>query len=360
MTPALRLHRVSKSFGGVEALRDISLDVEAGEYITILGPSGSGKSAMLRVIAGFDAVDSGRIELSGQDVAGTPVHTRGVGFVFQSFALFPHLNVFHNLAFGLRYRHHAPVTEESEVRREVEEALALVGLSGFGGRDIGEISGGQKQRVALARCLVGKPKIVLLDEPLGALDANLRDQMTLELTRIQRQLGSTFLHVTGNEQEAMAIGNRVAVLDQGAVVQIDTPRRLFQRPATSQVARLLNCFNNLWGQASGGRLGGSNFDVPLPDEGSRLQGPVVCMVRRDHVHVHDEHVPRAAVGGAHLTGAYVASEYAGSRVLAIFETGHGAHFEVEYHLSHRRPPEFTPGRRYALCWQAADSLAFAA
>lgn len=360
MTPALRLHRVRKSFGGVEALRDISLDVEAGEYITILGPSGSGKSTMLRVIAGFDAVDSGRIELSGHDVAGTPVHTRGVGFVFQSFALFPHLNVFDNLAFGLRYRHHAAVAEETEVRRQVEEALALVGLSGFGGRDIGEISGGQKQRVALARCLVGKPKIVLLDEPLGALDANLRDQMTLELTRIQRQLGSTFLHVTGNEQEALAIGDRIAVLDQGTLVQIDTPRRVFQRPATSQVARLLNCFNNLPGQASGGRLGGSNFDVPLPDEGSRLQGPAVCMVRRDHVQVQDEHAPRAAAGGAHLTGAYVASEYAGSRVLAIFETGHGAHFEVEYHLSHRRPPEFMPGRRYALCWQAADSLAYAA
>ncbi len=360
MTAALRLQHVSKSFGSVDALRDISLDVEAGEYLTILGPSGSGKSAMLRVIAGFDTVDSGRIEVAGQDVAGTPVHTRGVGFVFQSFGLFPHLTVFDNLAFGLRFRQHAPVTDEAQVRREVDDALALVGLSGFGGRAIGEISGGQKQRVALARCLVGKPKIVLLDEPLGALDANLRDQMTLELTRIQRQLGSTFLHVTGNEQEALAIGSRVAVLDHGAVVQIDTPRRLFERPATSQVARLLNCFNDLPGQAGGGRLGGPNFDVPLPVEGSRLQGAAVCMVRRDHVQVLDEHAPRAADGAARLTGAYVASEYAGSRVLAIFETGHGAHFEVEYHLSHRRPPEFVPGRRYALSWQPADTLAYAA
>lgn len=359
MTAALRLHRVSKSFGTVDALRDISLDVEAGEYLTILGPSGSGKSAMLRVIAGFDTIDSGRIEVAGQDVAGTPVHTRGVGFVFQSFALFPHLKVFDNLAFGLRHRQHAPVADEAQVRREVDEALALVGLSGFGGRDIGEISGGQKQRVALARCLVGKPKIVLLDEPLGALDANLRDQMTLELTRIQRQLGSTFLHVTGNEQEALAIGSRVAVLDQGAVVQIDTPRGLFERPTTSQVARLLNCFNNLSGQAGDGRLSGPNFDVPLPADGAPLRGAAVCMVRRDHVQVQDEHAPRAVEGAAHLTGAYVASEYAGSRVLAIFVTGHGAHFEVEYHLSHRRPPEFVPGRRYALSWQPADSLAYA-
>ena len=360
MTAALRLQHVSKSFGSVDALRDISLDVEAGEYITILGPSGSGKSAMLRVIAGFDTVDSGRIEVAGQDVAGTPVHTRGVGFVFQSFALFPHLKVFDNLAFGLRFRQHAPVTDEAQVRREVDDALALVGLGGFGGRAIGEISGGQKQRVALARCLVGKPRVVLLDEPLGALDANLRDQMTLELTRIQRQLGSTFLHVTGNEQEALAIGSRVAVLDRGAVVQIDTPRRLFERPATSQVARLLNCFNDLPGQAGGGRLCGPAFDVPLPVEGSGLQGAAVCMVRRDHVQVMDEHAPRAADGAAHLTGAYVASEYAGSRVLAIFETGHGAHFEVEYHLSHRRPPEFMPGRRYALSWKPADTLAYAA
>ncbi len=360
MTAALRLHRVSKSFDGVAALRNISLEVETGEYLTILGPSGSGKSTMLRVIAGFDSVDSGRIEAAGQDVAGTPVHTRGVGFVFQSFALFPHLKVFDNLAFGLRYRQNAPAVNEAQVRREVDEALALVGLSGLGGRAIGEISGGQKQRVALARCLVGKPKIVLLDEPLGALDANLRDQMTLELKRIQRQLGSTFLHVTGNEQEALAIGSRVAVLDQGAVVQIDTPRRLFEQPATSQVARLLNCFNSLPGQAGGGRLGGANFDVPLPVDGAHLQGAAVCMVRRDHVQVQEEHAPRAAVGGAHLTGAYVASEYAGSRVVAIFETGHGAHFEVEYHLSHRRPTEFVPGRRYALCWQPAETLAYAA
>jgi len=360
MTAALRLHRVSKSFGGVAALRDITLDIEAGEYITILGPSGSGKSAMLRVIAGFDTADSGRIEVSDQDVAGTPVHTRGVGFVFQSFALFPHLKVFDNLAFGLRYRQHAPALDEAQVRREVDEALALVGLAGFGGRAIGEISGGQKQRVALARCLVCKPKIVLLDEPLGALDANLRDQMTLELTRIQRQLGSTFLHVTGNEQEALAIGSRVAVLDQGALVQIDTPRRLFDQPATSQVARLLNCFNNLPGQAGGGRLGGPHFDVPLPGAAARLQGAAVCMVRRDHVQVLDDAAPRPLEGTAHLSGAYVASEYAGSRVLAIFETGGGAHFEVEYHLSHRRPPEFVPGRRYTLCWQPAETLAYAA
>lgn len=358
MTAALRLTHVSKNFGSVTALRDISLDIEAGEYITILGPSGSGKSAMLRAIAGFDTVDSGRIEVAGQDVAGNPVHDRGVGFVFQSFALFPNLKVFDNLAFGLRYRQHDPVTDEAQVRRAVDEALALVGLSGFGGRAIGEISGGQKQRVALARCLVGKPKIVLLDEPLGALDANLRDQMTLELTRIQRQLGSTFLHVTGNEQEALAIGSRVAVLDKGAVVQIDTPRRLFERPATSQVARLLNCFNPLPGEAGGGRLGGPSFDVPLPADSATLRGSAVCMVRRDHVQVRDEHAP--ADGAAQINGAYVASEYAGSRVLAIFDTGAGSHFEVEYHLSHRRPPEFVPGRRYALSWQPSETIAYAA
>lgn len=362
MTAALQLRGVSKAFGDVVALRNVSLDVAQGEYLTILGPSGAGKSAMLRLIAGFDQPDSGAIALFGANVAGQSVHLRGVGFVFQSFALFPHLTVFENLAFGLRFREHAPLKDEAQIRREVEEALALVGLNGFGGRDISQISGGQKQRVALARCLVCKPRIVLLDEPLGALDANLRDQMTLELTRIQRQLGSTFLHVTGNEQEALAIGGRVAVLDQGALVQIDTPRRLFERPATAQVARLMNCFNALSGQAVNGRLaspGSDGFDVPLPAAGAKLRGAAVNMVRRDHVQVQLE-APSGADGQAHVMGTYVASEYAGSRVLALFASGRGAHFEVEYHLGHRRPPEFSPGQRYALCWQAADTLAYAA
>ncbi|MCW5261961.1 ABC transporter ATP-binding protein [Verminephrobacter eiseniae] len=363
MTAALHLHGVSKSFGRVPAVRDVSLAVEPGEYITILGPSGSGKSSMLRLIAGFDRPDAGRVEVLGRDLAGTAVHQRGVGFVFQSFALFPHLSVFENLAFGLRYRKHAPVPDQAQIGRAVDAALALVGLGGLGPRRIAQISGGQKQRVALARCLVCQPAVVLLDEPLGALDANLRDQMTLELKRIQRQLGSTFLHVTGNEQEALAIGSRVAVLDRGALVQIDRPRRLFEQPATSQVARLLNCFNPLPGQAVAGRLVGPALDVPLPGAAAQLRGAAVCMVRRDRVQVdagqalHDGH---GDPGVARITGAYLASEYAGSRVLALFETGVGAHFEVEYHLSHRRPPEFVQGQRYALHWQAADTLAYAA
>ena len=359
MTAALQLRGVSKSFGDVVALRNVSLDVEQGEYLTILGPSGAGKSAMLRLIACFDQPDSGSVALFGADVAGRPVHSRGVGFVFQSFALFPHLTVFENLAFGLRFRETAPLTDETLIRREVDEALALVGLTHMGKRDISQISGGQKQRVALARCLVCKPRIVLLDEPLGALDANLRDQMTLELTRIQRQLGSTFLHVTGNEQEALAIGGRVAVLDQGALVQIDTPRELFERPATAQVARLMNCFNALAGHAANGRLASPDFDVPLPAGGAALRGACVNMIRRDHVQVQTD-APNPADGQAHVMGTYVASEYAGSRVLALFASGRGAHFEVEYHLGHRRPPEFSPGQRYAMCWQDADTLAYPA
>ncbi|MCW5223303.1 ABC transporter ATP-binding protein [Verminephrobacter aporrectodeae subsp. tuberculatae] len=365
VTAALHLHAVGKSFGRVAALRAVTLAVDPGEYITILGPSGSGKSTLLRLIAGFDRPDTGRVEVLGQDLAGRSAHERGVGFVFQSFALFPHLSVFENLAFGLRYRRHAPVIDAAQVGREVDAALALVGLSGLGARSVAQISGGQKQRVALARCLVGKPRVVLLDEPLGALDANLRDQMALELTRIQRQLGGTFLHVTGNEQEALALGSRVAVLDQGALVQIDTPRRLFERPASSQVARLLNCFNPLSGQAAGGRLAGPAFDVPLPDVAAQWHGAALCMVRRDRVQVDADQPGNGGRGGgdprlAHITGTYLASEYAGSRVLAIFRTGAGAHFEVEYHLSHRRPPAFVAGRRYALRWQAAETLAYAA
>jgi ABC-type Fe3+/spermidine/putrescine transport system ATPase subunit len=335
MEPALSLSGVRKSYGAVSALQDITLRVEVGEYVTILGPSGAGKSSMLRVISGFDEPDAGEVQVAGRSVVGIPAHMRDVGFVFQSFALFPHLTVAQNIAFGLENRYKNTVTDAAEVRRQVNEMLELVGLTGLGGRAINQISGGQKQRVALARTLICKPEVVLLDEPLGALDANLREHMMVELQHIQRRLGNTFLHVTGNEQEALAMGNRVAVIDSGRLVQIGEPRSLFEKPTSLEVARLLNCYNF------------------LEDKGQTTRA-----IRTDRVHVSDQ--ASTEIGFSSIEGRFVANEYSGSKVVALFDTGHGRHFEVAYQLSHKRPPDFTQGQSKHLTWRAEDALVYSA
>jgi len=333
MEAALLLSGVRKSYGAVSALEDITLRIEKGEYVTILGPSGAGKSSMLRVISGFDEPDAGDVQVAGKSVVGIPAHMRDVGFVFQSFALFPHMTVAQNVAFGLENRSKNAVKDAAEVRRQVGEMLELVGLTGLGGRAINQISGGQKQRVALARTLICKPAVVLLDEPLGALDANLREHMMVELQRIQRRLGNTFLHVTGNEQEALAMGSRVAVISSGRLVQICEPRSLFEKPASLEVARLLNCYNFL-----------------------EEKGQLTRAIRTDRVHVNER--ASTEIGFSSVEGRFVANEYAGSRVIALFDTGHGRHFEVEYQLSHKRPPEFNLGQALYLNWRTEDALTY--
>jgi ABC-type Fe3+/spermidine/putrescine transport system ATPase subunit len=335
MTLLLELSGIAKSYGAAAALADLSLAVGAGEYISILGPSGSGKSTMLRVIAGFETPDAGDVRLEGRSILSMPAHERGIGFVFQGFALFPHMSVAENVGFGLRNR--SPVTDEAEIRRRVAEALELLGLTGLGARAVSQVSGGQKQRVALARTLVADPKIVLLDEPLGALDANLRERMMIELKRIQSQLGGTFLHVTGNEQEALAMGGRVAVLDQGRIAQISPPQTLYNQPGSVRVARFLNCYNIFQGTVGDGAFRFTDAALPLP--GAAAAGAAAYCIRADKVTV-------------------TAGEYSGARVTYLFDVAGSRPVEVEYHLSHRRPGSFEAGRRYALRWPAGDALVF--
>lgn len=355
MTLLLELSGITKAYGGAPALDDLSLAVGAGEYLSILGPSGSGKSTMLRVVAGFETPDGGDVRLEGRSILSMPAHERGIGFVFQGFALFPHMTVFDNVAYGLRHRSRGPVADEAEVRRRVGEALELLGLTGLGGRAVSQISGGQKQRVALARTLVTDPKIVLLDEPLGALDANLRERMMIELKRIQAQLGGTFLHVTGNEQEALAMGHRTAVLDRGRIAEISPPQTLYNRPGSVRVARFLNCYNIFEGTVGDGAFRFAEAALPLPGEAAA--GAAAYCIRADKVTVAEETDP-AAPGEAALPGRFIASEYSGARVTYLFDVAGSRPVEVEYHLSHRRPGSFDPGRRYALRWPAADALVF--
>jgi putative spermidine/putrescine transport system ATP-binding protein len=243
-TPAILFRRVSRSFGDVHAVDHIDLEILDGEFFTMLGPSGSGKTTCLRLIAGFETPDSGAIELFGQDVSSLPPYDRDVNTVFQDYALFPHMRVAENVAYGLMIRK----VSQAERQRRVEEMLELVQLHGLGGRKPSELSGGQRQRVALARALILHPRVLLLDEPLGALDLKLRQEMQIELKGIQRQVGITFVYVTHDQEEALAMSDRIAIFNRGRIEQIGSPPELYENPATPFVAGFVGVSNVLGGE----------------------------------------------------------------------------------------------------------------
>ena len=345
----MELHGLTKSFAGVPAVMDVSLTVRDDEYLTLLGPSGSGKSTLLRLIAGLERPDSGTVLLDGRDITHAPTHLRSLGFVQQTYALFTHMSVVDNVAFGLRHRLVDPVTDEGEVARRVSEMLDLTGLRGLENRMVTQISGGQKQRVSLARTLVTEPRICLLDEPLGALDANLRERMTIELRRIRETLGVTFLHVTGNEAEALGMGDRMIVLDEGRAVQIAPPGEVFDAPDTIRVAWALNAYNILPGHVQDGAFHHAGAALPLPpglgNADARHYG-----LRFDAVDVEE--------GRGHLALPFVTSEFMGSRVVHFFRREDGETFEVERHLSRADPAVYRGGEVKALAWEARDALLF--
>ncbi|GAB7066572.1 ABC transporter ATP-binding protein [Mycobacterium hodleri] len=233
------LHQLAKSFDGVPAVTGIDLDIPAGQFYSLLGASGCGKTTTLRMIAGFEKPDSGRIELDGRDVVGDPPHRRPVNTVFQTYALFPFMTVADNVAFGLKYLK----TSREETRRRVGEALELVQMGKFAKRRPAQLSGGQQQRVALARALVLRPRVLLLDEPLGALDAKLRRQLQLELRAVQREVGITFVYVTHDQEEALTMSDHIAVLADGRVEQVGPPQEIYSSPATTFVAGFLGAAN---------------------------------------------------------------------------------------------------------------------
>jgi putative spermidine/putrescine transport system ATP-binding protein len=238
---AVRLSALHKSFGPVTAVAGVDLEIAEGEFFTMLGPSGSGKTTLLRLIAGFERPDSGRVELGGQDVTRQPPYARDVNTVFQDYALFPHMSVLDNVAYGLRVKR----VGKAERQRRAEDALGIVRLSGLSGRKPVQLSGGQRQRVALARALVNQPEVLLLDEPLGALDAKLRQEMQLELKRIQREVGITFVYVTHDQEEALTMSDRLAVFNQGHIEQLGTPVEVYEQPASDFVAGFIGISNLL-------------------------------------------------------------------------------------------------------------------
>ncbi|MEM7442839.1 MAG: ABC transporter ATP-binding protein [Pseudomonadota bacterium] len=350
----LELKGLNKSFRGKVAISDLSLTAQDDEYLTVLGPSGSGKSTLLRLIAGLDQPDSGEIYLNGEEITYARTHERGLGFVQQKYALFPHMTVSDNVAFGLRYREGDAVTDSAEVQRRVASILELVGLEGLGDRSVGATSGGQKQRVSLARTLVTEPKICLLDEPLGALDANLRERMTVELRKIREALRVTFMHVTGNEAEALAMGDRMIVLDDGRAAQVADPNTVFHQPATVRVARFLNAYNILGGTVENGAF---------VHGGTRLPLPTGVLDARSYAIRHDapeflEAGGTVPEGNAAMDLTFIASEFMGSRVLYIFRRADGGVFEVERHLSRADPIDIVGGEACRLTWRVQDALLY--
>lgn len=267
-TPAVRFSHVSRHFGEVRAVDDISLDILDGEFFTMLGPSGSGKTTCLRLIAGFERPDAGRILLYGVDVSTLPPYARDVNTVFQDYALFPHMSVGENIAYGLMIKKVPP----KERQARVEEMLELVKLTGLAGRRPAQLSGGQRQRVALARALINHPRVLLLDEPLGALDLKLRQQMQIELKSIQQRVGITFVYVTHDQEEALTMSDRIAVFNQGRVEQVGSPAEIYEHPTTPFVAGFVGVSNLISGELAR-RITGSAETFSIRPEKIHLVDP---------------------------------------------------------------------------------------
>ena len=258
----IEIRNLSKSFGSVKAVDGVDLDINAGEFITLLGPSGSGKTTVLRMIAGFEDPDSGSIKLNGQDITHLPPYDRDVNTVFQDYALFPHMDVVTNIEYGLRVKK----VDKSERRAKALAALEQVRLSGYEDRKPSQLSGGQRQRVALARALINRPSVLLLDEPLGALDLKLRQQMQIELKELQREVGITFIFVTHDQEEALTMSDRIAVFDKGKIQQLDRPAAIYEKPTNEFVAGFVGISNLISGNAAQTVLGKSGTFTVRPEK----------------------------------------------------------------------------------------------
>ncbi|HEX5579294.1 MAG TPA: ABC transporter ATP-binding protein [Candidatus Limnocylindria bacterium] len=326
----VRLDRITKRFHEVVAVDDLSLDIVRGEFFSMLGPSGCGKTTTLRMIGGFEEASSGTIYLGDADVTGLPPYKRDVNTVFQNYALFPHLTVFENVAFGLRRKN----VSNDEVRRRVGEMLELVELPGYDRRKPGQLSGGQQQRVALARALINHPRVLLLDEPLGALDLKLRKQMQLELKRIQTEVGITFIYVTHDQEEAMTMSDRIAVMRAGRIEQLGTAEELYERPQTAFVAGFLGVSNLLEGDVTGQE--GALVAVRLAD-GTTLRAPageraadgkVRLGVRPEKLRVDARQGAENTNGLNALHGTVLDASYIGVSTQYIVQTAEGHRLTV--------------------------------
>jgi spermidine/putrescine transport system ATP-binding protein len=349
----VRIDRVTKRFGEVTVVDRLSLEIGRGEFFSLLGPSGCGKTTTLRMVGGFEEPTEGSIYLAGRDVTHLPPYRRDVNTVFQSYALFPHLNVYDNIAFGLRRRK----LPEPQVASRVLEALRLVDLPGYERRRPSQLSGGQQQRVALARALVNHPKVLLLDEPMGALDAKLRKQMQLELKRIQMEVGITFLYVTHDQEEAMSMSDRIAVMRAGRIEDIGPPEQVYDNPATEFVAGFLGASNLLDCEVRerGGELttvvaqGGSVLKIEASRMKGRDRGPVKVGVRPEKIHIGPA-AAEPAPGSNSILGTVTMSNYIGVSHQYTVDSPSGKTLTV-YTQNLGDEPIPRPGDRVRLSWR---------
>ena len=343
-------HNIELSYGPVKVLRDITLTVEPGEFFALLGPSGSGKSTLLRLIAGFNQHQSGRLLVGGRDVTGIPPWKRNVGMVFQNYALWPHMSVAENVAFGLQERR----LPRDEVRRRVHAALELVGLPDYGARRPNQLSGGQQQRIALARTLAIEPQVLLLDEPLSNLDAKLRVQMRRELLRLHRRLGITTIFVTHDQEEALTMCDRIAVLDEGVIQQIGTPVELFDQPANRFVAQFVGSVNLFPGRVrdeAGRRIFSSPVlgDHPLPHEAAAATAASEADLA---FRPHAVRLDSAAADGLTLEGEIQGGEFLGEFVRYEIKVGDSTVLADQPH--HRGTRRYEKGARVRLAVPASE------
>jgi spermidine/putrescine transport system ATP-binding protein len=327
-TPSVRLDRVTKRFGDFTAVRAMELDIPRGQFFTMLGPSGCGKTTTLRMVAGFEEPSEGRVLLDGDDVTGLPAFKRPTNTVFQSYALFPHRSVEQNVAFGLERQK----VDKAEVRRRVGEELERVGLAAEAKRRPAQLSGGQQQRVALARALVNRPAVLLLDEPLGALDLKLRKQLQVELKRIQREVGITFIYVTHDQEEALTMSDRIAVINEGVVEQVADPETVYERPATTFVAGFIGVSNLMPGEVVSANGAGAELRL---DAGPTVRAPqsagtqagqrAHAVVRPEKLSLTNAHAPAE---GPSVEGQVESSLYLGTATQMVVKLADGTRMTV--------------------------------
>jgi ABC-type Fe3+/spermidine/putrescine transport system ATPase subunit len=314
MAGALEITNVMKQFGAAKALNEVSLDVASGQFMSFLGPSGCGKTTLLRIIAGFETPTSGDVKLNGKSIIARPPYQRPIGMVFQNLALFPHLDVAENVRFGLAVRKQ----RGAEIEKKITRYLALVGLEGFEKRRIHQLSGGQKQRVALARALITEPDLLLLDEPLSALDLKLRRQLQSELKRVQVQTGTTFIFVTHDQEEAMAISDRIAVFRNGVIDQVGTPQEIYRSPTTRFVAEFVGDTNIFAVQKNGDSLALGELGITLAAPAHVAQTDTLLSLRPEHVQIAAQ-----ADNPASVPATIESIEFGGMTVRLVVQAGAG-------------------------------------
>ena len=335
----IEIKNITKSFGDKRILNDVSLYVKRGEFLTLLGPSGCGKTTLLRIIAGFGSADSGQILFNGKDISGVPPHERPVNTVFQRYALFPHLDVYENIAFGLKLKK----MPTDEIDKKVRKALKMVSMTDYEDRDVESLSGGQQQRVAIARAIVNEPSVLLLDEPLSALDLKMRKDMQMELKEMHRELGITFIYVTHDQEEALTLSDTIAVFDDGVIQQIGTPTDIYNEPQNAFVADFIGESNILNGTMIKDKFvefAGHQFDCV--DEGFGENVPVDVVVRPEDIYIMNK------LDGAQLTAIVKSCIFKGVHYEMFVETDKGLELMIQDYNA------FEPGSEVGLIIRPAD------